>query len=87
MGYFSNGTEGELYREAYCDKCIFDREQRCPIWNLHLALNYADCNDPHSPLHKFIPRSKDGCENMECFFFMPAPSMGLALEQPDRDTV
>ena len=33
MGSFSNGTEGEIYQEEYCYKCI--HEDGCPIWDLH----------------------------------------------------
>ena len=24
MGYFSNGTEGELYQERWCSRCLHD---------------------------------------------------------------
>jgi hypothetical protein len=83
MAYFSNGTEGLLYREAYCDKCRWDKDQRCPIWNLHLRHNYDECNKADSFLHALIPRRKaPQFGNEECYFFMPEPSIGLPLGDP-----
>lgn len=85
MGYFSNGSEGMDYYEAYCSKCVFDKDQSCPIWNLHLLHNYDECNKDGSFLHKLIPRSKDHLSNEECKFYMPAPSMGLPLNDPSAE--
>jgi hypothetical protein len=80
MGYFSNGTEGDMYREAYCDKCKWDKDQKCPIWFAHGLYNYKDCNNPDSILHMLIPKRKaPEFGNGECFFFEPEPSMGLPL--------
>jgi hypothetical protein len=78
MGYFSNGTEGEMYVDAYCSRCIHnDQDKPCPIWTLHMLHNYKECNKPDSFLHRLIPRSKDCCGNEQCSMFIPAPSMGL----------
>src|SRR5690554_3287 len=38
VGYFSNGTEGMMYEEQYCDKCL--HQKYCPIWLLHMEWNY-----------------------------------------------
>lgn len=81
MGYFSNGTEGDMYREAYCSKCRFDKDQLCPIWSAHMLMNYQECNKKDSILHMLIPRRPaPEFGNGECFFFMPEPSIGLPLE-------
>ena len=77
MGYFSNGTEGEMYQDTYCAKCI--HEKGCPVWGLHLLHNYDECNKPDSFLHLLIPRSETGLSNEQCSMFVPAPSMGLPL--------
>lgn len=77
MGYFSNGTEGEMYRERYCSRCI--HEQDCRVWMLHELHNYDECNNEFSFLHVLIPRSKDKLSNERCNMFVPAPSMGLPL--------
>lgn len=75
MGYFSNGTEGQMYEEEYCDKCV--HYQGCPVWTAHLIYNYSDVNAPHqeSPsraiLDMLIPRSKEGCYNDRCNMFHP----------------
>ncbi len=74
MAYFSNGTEGELYREHYCERCVHlpEREDRdCPIWSAHFFYN----GDQHSNkpvagiLNMLIPRAKDGLSNEQCAFF------------------
>ena len=72
MGYFSNGTEGSMYEEEFCARCIHgqDEERGCPIMGLHLALNYEECNKPQSIFHSLIPRSKDGLSNLQCKMFM-----------------
>lgn len=75
MGYFSNGTEGEMYVDEYCSKCI--HAGACPVWGLHLMHNYDECNKPDSFLHVLIPRSKDDLSNERCAMFVQAPSMGL----------
>jgi hypothetical protein len=46
MGFFANGTEGQIFQELYCEKCINYRKREgestegCPIWDLHLLFNY-----------------------------------------------
>jgi len=73
MGYFSNGTEGECYEAAYCDRCIHqdgpDGESGCAIWLAHLMHNYDECNKPDSILHLLIPLSKNGHGNEQCLLF------------------
>lgn len=72
MGYFSNGTEGDIYEEKYCNKCVHLLEQYgCPCLLAHLMWNYEECNKPDSVLHKMIPRTADGW-NGKCFAFQEA---------------
>lgn len=66
MGYFANGSEGEMYREQYCEQCI--HEDDCAVWDLHLLSNYEECNNKRSPLHVLIPR--EGCGNGKCRMFV-----------------
>lgn len=68
MGYFSNGTEGLGYREIYCDKCVHDIHQDCPVWNVHLLRNYEEANNKKSILHMLIPIGEGG-ENKQCALF------------------
>ena len=70
MGYFSNGSEGEAYQARYCNRCVHDVHQDCPIWLAHLLHNYAECNQKDSILHLLIPRSSDGLDNEECKLFL-----------------
>lgn len=78
MGYFSNGTEGEIYEEQYCSRCIHGPENdspgMCPIWSLHLLWNYEqNGSDPPIQAKKMaldilIPRK--GIHNQECSMFV-----------------
>jgi hypothetical protein len=72
MGYFSNGTEGDFYRERYCDCCEFDKDESCPIWNMHVQHCYNGSADAKHILDSLIPRSKDKLDNDTCFFFVRA---------------
>jgi len=68
MGYFSNGTEGALYEDAYCDKCVHKHpEHGCPALEAHLMWNYEECIKRDSILHKIIP--PNGTGNDQCIFF------------------
>ena len=68
MGYFSNGTEGMGYEEAYCYKCL--HQQDCPIWALHLLWNYEQFKDETkaTALEMLIPRK--GISNEQCTMFV-----------------
>jgi hypothetical protein len=67
MGTFSNGTEGEIYREQYCDRCIHGND--CAVWLAHEIHNYDECNNKDSILHMLIPLSNDGLGNEQCSMF------------------
>ena len=76
MAYFSNGTEGHLYKERYCNFCIHQNaEYGCPIWMLHLAWNYDQHKDDEiaGVLQILIPR--DGVINHECSMFVKKGDM------------
>ncbi len=73
MAYFANGTEGIMYEEEYCFKCINYRDngsgsEGCPILDLHFIRNYDECNKKDSFLHFLIPRK--GIENEQCSMFI-----------------
>lgn len=70
MAYFSNGSEGMDYQAQYCERCVHDRNQDCPIWLAHLMHNYDENDKPDSILHMLIPRSKDGLSNEQCKLFI-----------------
>lgn len=74
MGYFSNGTEGEIYQEDFCFKCVHDQDQNCRVWLAHLLYNYSF--QEKSMLDLLIPRSKDGLSNDKCTMFIPLPPNG-----------
>lgn len=74
MGYFSNGTEGDMYEEKYCYKCLnYDEEKECPIISLHLHWNYEAQREGEEnkkyALDWFIPRNEEGPFNQQCRMF------------------
>jgi hypothetical protein len=74
MGYFSNGTEGGMYYEQYCSRCVHNKNEDCPVWDAHLLYSYRDCNDEDSILHMLIPR--DGAYNGACRLFVEQAASG-----------
>jgi hypothetical protein len=78
MGQFSNGTEGDIYREQWCDRCIHDANNDCPVWNAHLVYAYRDKPAAENILNMLIPRSKDGLRNKKCRLFIPDTELARA---------
>ena len=75
MGYFPNGTAGDMYQAKYCDHCVHwvlvdsrSDTYGCPCLDAHAIWNYEECNKEDSVLHKMIPRDHNGF-NEECLFF------------------
>ena len=79
MGYFANGTEGLLYEEEWCQRCIhFDdineedellEAKPCAVWEAHLLYSYQEANNPDSVLNMLIPLRDDGLGNEKCQLF------------------
>lgn len=67
MGYFSNGTEGMIYEDQYCSKCVHNGG--CAVWDAHLIFNYQECNNDKSILNFLIPRSEDDVWNEKCAMY------------------
>ena len=70
MGYFANGTEGELFEEAWCSRCAHSDlgpgrelgvDPPCPVWMAHQLFAYELCNKHDDPgkqiLDTLIPLS------------------------------
>lgn len=69
MGYFSNGTEGAIFQEQYCIRCVHDRNEDCRIWLLHLLHNGAkESSETQHILDTLMPRSEDGLTNTCAMF-------------------
>lgn len=58
MGYFANGTEGALFEEAFCSRCVHSDigpgkelgvDPPCPVWMAHLQYAYELCNKREHP--------------------------------------
>jgi hypothetical protein len=76
MAYFSNGTEGDMYYEQWCSRCMHDKDEDCPIWAAHLLFNSDGANNPDHILHMLIPRCKDGIGNEMCALFIEEKAAG-----------
>lgn len=85
MAYFSSGTEGMIYEEHYCVRCV--HHENCAILNAHFIHNYDECNKPDSILHMLIPRSKDGLGNEQCLMFYEGETERTAPSIPLKGTV
>jgi hypothetical protein len=76
MGYFANGTEGELYEQEFCSRCINAPEDgdasACPVISLHMQWNSDHHRDEtkEAALDFFIPR-RNGI-NQKCRMFIDA---------------
>lgn len=74
MGYFSNGTEGMMYEEAFCRRCIHygpEEGPGCPVWLAHLLFAYEECNSDSNAktmLDMLIPVK--GIDNQQCMMFV-----------------
>jgi len=67
LGYFANGTEGEIYTSKYCDNCLLQEEDGgCPIMDAHLIYNYDQnkIEEVKGLLSCLIPT--EGTDNLQC---------------------
>lgn len=63
MAYFSNGTEGIEYQEAFCFKCAhWNDDYGCPVW-FHHEFHQGD-RGWQTTLDRLIPRKK--IQNLTC---------------------
>jgi hypothetical protein len=73
MGYFSNGTEAEIYENEYCRKCVHyykdDGIDPCAIMAAHVFYQDVDCwrDCAEEILDMLIPR--EGAHNGQCTLF------------------
>ena len=67
MGTFTNGTQGMVFEEMHCSKCIHrpTEETGCPVWDAHFLYSYELCNDKEHPgkiiLDLLIPGDNHKC--------------------------
>ena len=69
MAHFSNGTEGMVYEEMYCFRCIHcpDEENGCAVWDAHFL--YNGDKEKQDLLDLLIPMKKDGLQADQCSMF------------------
>ena len=84
MGYFSNGTMGDMYQAQWCRRCVHwkddpDEPNQCPVMGIHMLHNYTqamndEADDPiHAILNTFIPQLDEPPWNEECKMFVERP--------------
>lgn len=87
MGYFSNGTEGDIYKEHWCRRCANCGDERgdfgCAVWDAHFLYNYDQHTDEgiRKVLNVLIPRAKDG-GNERCLMFRERGKGGGGQPEP-----
>ena len=73
MGYFSNGTEGDMYEAQYCARCVHrDDERGCPVMTAHVLYAYEECNSKSNAKHMLdmlIPKAESPAFNAQCAMF------------------
>jgi hypothetical protein len=70
MGYFSNGTEGEIYEARYYSRCQHyprDAGDFCPVWWAHLM--HCGEDGAQEVLDILIPQRADRPGNEQCAMF------------------
>ena len=82
MGYFSNGTEGNIFIEEFCSRCVHWTDEGadygCPVWDAHLCYAYGAEGDAEKILNMLIRRvevvGSDGISipTNECLMFLEA---------------
>jgi hypothetical protein len=81
MAYFSNGTEGLMYEEKYCNNCVHFTDAggevyACAVLELHYEFNYEQGGKTKlgkaikQVLETLIPTKKDGLFADECKMFV-----------------
>lgn len=83
MGYFSNGTHGDMFEAEHCAQCVHgeatrnpDAKDGCPVWLAHIFFAYEECGTKSNAKHildLLIEPRDDGMFN-ECKMFAPTPT-------------
>lgn len=75
MGYFPNGTSGQIYQEQYCANCLHDVHKDCAVWLAHLVTKYCDKDGQTSEAGKvlnFLIPNDDAIGCKKCTMFIAA---------------
>lgn len=94
MAYFANGTEGDMFFDQYCVRCVHCGG--CPVWDLHLTWNYeqvmgrddeeitSEKQTKTTVLNWLMPRNEG---KNTCSMFYPAPVPLLPDENRQTITI
>lgn len=73
MGYFSSATDEDTdYKRKYCNKCIHDVNDDCPVWFLHrrFSSQHSERLVVRFMLDGLIPMSYNGVWNKQCKMYV-----------------
>ena len=80
MGYFANGSEGDMWEEENCRRCQHDKDDGCAVLAVHLLYNYdqqdAGQDKLKAAMQLLIPRADDGVFNGRCSMLLEREEMG-----------
>ena len=78
MAHFPNGSSGDKFREAFCQRCVHDNPDDigCPVWNLHQDEDWLKV--PRAALDALIPMKPGGIYPDKCLMF---------IEREDEDRI
>lgn len=64
MGYFPNGTAGDIFENEVCSKCVHYGD--CAVWDVHIFRNYDQLKKGNEmlrdTLNMLIPDNKLECK-------------------------
>jgi hypothetical protein len=82
MGYFSNGTSGDMFEAEWCNRCAHENDEMCcPVMLAHILYAYELCNEDAAKnpgkhvLDMLIARAEPAVEQsgkQKCAMFLSA---------------
>lgn len=91
MGYFSSGTEGDLYEARHCANCAHQGKDGtgCAVMLAHVVHSYPECGKKSAAeeiLTLLIPRTKGG-GNGRCKMFIDTRRVRPVPRPTDEPTL
>ena len=78
----SNGTEGMLFDDRWCSRCVLDSDDNCEILACTLLYDIGDPQYPAEWIEDDVPYPQDS--NPRCTAFLPIGT-DLELEECRKD--
>ncbi len=92
MAYFANGTDGMVYEDKWCCRCVHGHdaeESMCPVWFAHQLWNYDNRADGEiaTVLDAMIPTREDGFPDKYNMFVSTddVPGQTMLFERTEKE--